>query len=50
MHKKSIFTVSHKVTDSTIWSDLLKVKDLYLQGRAALESIMAGKPDSSLAV
>lgn len=30
---KSIHTVTHKANDSPIWYDLLKVKDLYLQGR-----------------
>lgn len=29
----SINTVKHKQSDSAIWADLLKVKDLYLQGR-----------------
>ena len=27
------FSVTHKATDSPIWYDLLKVKDVYLQGR-----------------
>jgi hypothetical protein len=31
--KDSIHTVSHKLHDSPMWSDLLKVKDLYLRGR-----------------
>lgn len=29
----SICTVSHRQNDSPIWSDLLKVRDIYLQGR-----------------
>jgi len=29
----SILDVSHKQSDSAIWADLLKVKDIYLQGR-----------------
>ena len=33
MRTKSIHEVSHKLNDSPIWSDLLKVKDIYLQGR-----------------
>jgi hypothetical protein len=33
MREKSIFDVRHKLNDSPIWSDLLKVKDIYLQGR-----------------
>lgn len=31
--KDSIHTVSHKLHDSPMWYDLLKVKDLYLRGR-----------------
>lgn len=34
MSQKNIFSVSHKPSDSPIWSDMLKVKDLYLQGRS----------------
>jgi hypothetical protein len=34
LQNKTIFSVSHKNTDSAIWADLLKVKDLYLQGRS----------------
>lgn len=33
MRKKSIHDVEHKLNDSPMWSDLLKVKDIYLQGR-----------------
>lgn len=29
----SICNVKHKQTDSPIWSDLLKIRDIYLQGR-----------------
>ena len=29
----SLLDVSHKQSDSAIWTDLLKVKDVYLQGR-----------------
>jgi hypothetical protein len=34
LSNKNIFSVTHKANDSPIWSDLLKVKDLYLQGRS----------------
>lgn len=34
LQTKSIFSVSHKPSDSPIWYDLLKVKELYLQGRS----------------
>lgn len=30
---ESVCTMSHRQSDSPIWSDLLKVKDIYLQGR-----------------
>ena len=30
----SIHTVSHKLNDSHMWYDLLKIKDFYLQGRS----------------
>jgi hypothetical protein len=33
LHNKSIVSVTHKQTDSPIWYDLLKVRDIYLQGR-----------------
>jgi hypothetical protein len=33
MREKSIFDVRHKLNDSPIWSALLKLKDIYLQGR-----------------
>jgi hypothetical protein len=33
LKKDTIFTVSHKQSDSSIWADLLKVKKIYLQGR-----------------
>ena len=41
LHNSSIFSVTHKVTDSPIWYDLLKEKDTYLQGRGI--SIRNGK-------
>jgi len=28
----TIHSVSHRLTDSSVWSDLLKVKDIYLMG------------------
>ena len=34
LHNKTIFSVTHKNTNSPVWSDLLKVKDLYLHGRS----------------
>ena len=34
LHNKSIFCVTHKNTNSQIWSDLLKVRGTYLQGRS----------------
>jgi hypothetical protein len=33
MQNKSIHNVGHKLNDSPMWSDLLKVKHIYLQGR-----------------
>jgi len=33
LYKDSIHTVSHKLHDSPIWYDLLKVKGIYLEGR-----------------
>jgi hypothetical protein len=33
LRNSSIIEVQHKVSDSPMWSDLLKVKDIYLQGR-----------------
>jgi hypothetical protein len=33
LQNKSIHEVSHKLNDPPIWYDLLKVKDVYLQGR-----------------
>jgi hypothetical protein len=30
---KSVCTVKHRQTDSPIWSDLLKIQKVYLQGR-----------------
>lgn len=30
---KSICTVKHRQNDSPIWADLLKIKNVYLQGR-----------------
>ena len=41
LHNKSIHSVTHKATDSPIWYDLLKVKEVYLQGRGI--SIRNGK-------
>ena len=32
----SILDVSHKQSDSAIWADLLKIKNIYLQGRKVL--------------
>jgi len=33
LKKDSICSVKHKQNDSAIWSDLLKIKEIYLQGR-----------------
>jgi hypothetical protein len=33
LYKDSIHIVSHKLHDSPIWYDLLKVKEIYLKGR-----------------
>jgi hypothetical protein len=33
LRNSSILEVKHKVSDSPMWSDLLKIKDIYLQGR-----------------
>lgn len=33
LKKDSIRTVKHRRNDSAIWSDLLKIKAIYLQGR-----------------
>lgn len=33
LRNRSIFNVKHRANDSPIWSDLLKVKDVYLKGR-----------------
>ena len=33
MRDKTIYDVNHGLNDSPMWSDLLKVKDIYLQGR-----------------
>jgi hypothetical protein len=33
LRKKSVWSVKHRQTDSPVWSDLLKVKHIYLQGR-----------------
>jgi hypothetical protein len=33
LNNKTIFSVTHKASDSPIWFDMLKVKDTYLQGR-----------------
>jgi hypothetical protein len=32
MCNKTVFNVSHKASDAPMWSDLLKVRDLYLHG------------------
>lgn len=34
MKKEKILEVCHKINDSHIWNDLLKVKDIYLRGRS----------------
>jgi len=39
LRNKSIYEVKHSLNVSAMWSDLLKVKDIYLQGR----EIKAGK-------
>lgn len=36
LQKNSILDVSHKQSDSAIWADLLKVKNVYLQGRKVM--------------
>jgi hypothetical protein len=33
LKKDSIVSVKHKQTDSSVWADLIKVKEIYLQGR-----------------
>lgn len=33
LKKSNIFSVTHKASDSPIWADLIKIKELYLQGR-----------------
>jgi hypothetical protein len=33
LRNKSVCSVKHKQTNSAIWSDLLKIKDIYLQGK-----------------
>lgn len=33
LKNESLCTVKHKQTDSAVWSDLLKIKNIYLQGR-----------------
>jgi hypothetical protein len=47
LHNKTIFPMTFKATDSPVWSDLLKVKDLYLHGRVS-RFVMAKKLDLSL--
>jgi hypothetical protein len=32
LKNSSIDSVKHKPSDSTVWADLLKIKDIYLQG------------------
>jgi hypothetical protein len=34
LKNKSIHDVGHKLNDSPMWYDLLKVKNIYLQGRS----------------
>ena len=36
IRNSSIYDVKHRQSDSAIWADLLKVKDIYLQGRKIL--------------
>ena len=36
LRNNSIHSVKHKQSDSAVWSDLLKVKDIYLQGRKVM--------------
>lgn len=36
MQNKTIHEVKHRLDDSPIWHDLLKVKDIYLQGRGVI--------------
>jgi hypothetical protein len=33
LRNKNIISVTHKQSDSPIWADLLKVRDIYVQGR-----------------
>lgn len=33
LRKANIFSVKHKQSDSPVWSDLIKIKDICLQGR-----------------
>jgi len=34
LHDKPIDAVHHRIGDSHIWSDLLKVKNIYMKGRS----------------
>jgi hypothetical protein len=42
-HGKPIGTIKHRVDDSPIWSDLLKVRSIYMQ-RRKMEVKNGGKP------
>lgn len=44
LRKESIVYVKHKQTDSPVWSDLLKIKSIYLHGRRV--KILNGKNTS----
>lgn len=43
LKKDSICTVKHRQNDSAIWSDLLKVRNIYLQGRKMVRKPCFGK-------
>lgn len=40
LKNKSIHDVEHKLDDSPIWSDLLKIKHIYLQGQGYLPKMV----------
>jgi hypothetical protein len=43
LRRENIFSVKHKQTDSPIWADMLKIKNIYLQvGRSM--SMMVRQP------
>lgn len=44
LRKQVVGSVSHKLDDSPVWSDLLKVKNIYLKGR----TVKIGKGDVTL--